>query len=58
MRVTTMIDLYDLPVDFPGYAACDEHKDPWKRVDEMERFFFGDLQDQRFTPYLQLAPAS
>ena|SRR5437899_1084856 len=30
--VTTMIDLFKLPRDFPGSAVCDGYEDPWKRV--------------------------
>jgi len=54
VRVTTMIDLYGLPGGFPGRILCDGYEDPWKRVQEMERFFYEDLQDERFIPYLQL----
>jgi hypothetical protein len=52
--VTSMIDLYNVPADFPGREVCDAHKDPWKRVDEMERFLNADIMDPRFIPYLQL----
>lgn len=52
--VTTMIDLYQLPHDFPGHAQCDKYKDAWKRVEEMERFLSEDINDPRFIPYLQL----
>ncbi|MGH9662114.1 MAG: DUF4276 family protein [Bryobacteraceae bacterium] len=52
--VTTMIDLFKLPRDFPGSAVCDDFEDPEKRVEEMERFFCDDIQDMRFIPYLQL----
>ena len=41
--VTTMIDLFKLPGDFPGRAVCDDYDDPWKRVEEMERFFSEDI---------------
>ena len=52
--VTTMIDLYKLPGDFPGYAECSGHEDVHKRVEEMERFLSEDVQDRRFVPHLQL----
>src|SRR5260370_31182088 len=52
--VTTMIDLYQLPADFPGHAQGNEYKNPWKRVEGMERFLSEDINDKRFIPYLQL----
>ena len=52
--VTTMIDLFKLPRDFPGSAECDKYEDPWRRVEEMERFLYEDIQDPRLIPYLQL----
>lgn len=52
--VTTMIDLYKLPGDFPGYAECSGHEDARRRVEEMERFISEDVQDRRFIPHLQL----
>ncbi len=52
--VTTMIDLYQLPGDFPGYTLCNKYKDERKRVEELERFFGEDINDRRFIPYLQL----
>ena len=54
VRVTTMIDLYRLPKDFPGHADCDCIESPSERVQELERFFLVDVPDQRFIPYLQL----
>jgi len=44
--VTTMIDLFKLPQDFPGSVVCDDYEDPWKRVEAMERFFYEDIQDR------------
>jgi hypothetical protein len=52
--VTTMIDLYKLPDDFPGHAACSSYEEARKRVESMERLWLEDVQDQRFVPYLQL----
>jgi Domain of unknown function (DUF4276) len=52
--VTTMIDLYKVPGDFPGHAECDSYEDARKRVEEMERLLSQDIQDRRFTPHLQL----
>jgi len=52
--VTTMIDLYKLPGDFPGHAARGGHENARQRVEEMERFLFEDVADRRFIPHLQL----
>jgi hypothetical protein len=52
--VTTMLDVFNLAADFPGRSACDGYDDPWKRVEEQERFFSEDVQDRRLIPYLQL----
>lgn len=53
-RITTMVDLFKLPEDFPGRLACDEHSDPYQRVEALEAQFADDVADQRFIPYLQL----
>jgi len=52
--VTTMVDLFKLPGDFPGHAACDAFEDPWERVEELEKSFYDDIGDHRLIPYLQL----
>ena len=54
VRVTTMIDLYRLPTDFPGLAEADHYDDPHQRVEQLEARFGADVQDARFVPYLQL----
>ena len=59
---STMVDLYRLPNDFPGYEACRAIPEPRKRVECLEEQFardvreqFGDsLIGQRFIPYIQL----
>ncbi len=53
-RFTTMLDLYGLPRDFPGYGSAAEFSDPYKRVAALERAFADDLGDPRFIPYIQL----
>jgi hypothetical protein len=52
--VTTMIDLFGLPRDFPGMAQCDGILDPLGRVQALEERFAADLDDKRFVPYPQL----
>ncbi len=51
--VTTMIDYYALPKDFPGYddrptGTC------YNRIDFMEDQFRKDIDNSKFLPYLQL----
>ena len=49
---TTMIDLYALPNDFPGYPPPENQ--PWDRVAHLTRAFAEQLADRRFIPFLQL----
>lgn len=51
--VTTMIDLFRIPADFPGLADA-SNDPPAARVDQLERYFADDVGDVRFFPYLQL----
>lgn len=61
-RFTTMVDLYGIPADFPGYAACRQFQGSRKRVECLEAQFARDIGDesaedrayQRFIPYVQL----
>jgi hypothetical protein len=53
-RFTTMVDLYRLPNDFPGYDECKFRADPLTRVRCLEEKLSGDLEDRRFLPYIQL----
>ena len=50
---TTLIDLYGLSTDFPGYTTT-SHLLPYNRVAEMERLLEEDLGFYRFIPYIQL----
>lgn len=52
--VTTLVDLYALPPDFPGRAAGTKISDPLKRVVHLENEFAGDLKCNRFIPHIQL----
>jgi len=52
-RITTMLDYYGLPEDFPGLAnrpsgTC------YQRVEHVERAFQAELAHPRFLPYLAL----
>jgi len=51
--VTTMMDYYGLPSDFPGKAAL-SGSDPYQRVAQLERAFQMDISNPRFLPFLTL----
>jgi hypothetical protein len=57
---TTMIDLYALPVDFPGMDDAEELRHvAYDRVSKLEEHFAEDIDDphgqpSRFIPYIQL----
>ena len=57
---STMVDLYGLPADFPGYEACRAIADPDQRVECCEGHLVRDVAAQcgdhwakRFIPYIQ-----
>jgi hypothetical protein len=52
--LSTMIDLYALPSDFPGTDVLRGEQDPYRRVEGMERALAKDIGDPRFLPYVQL----
>ncbi len=54
LRVSTMIDFYGLPADFPSYYQAYREEDPYKRVETLEAAFAADIRDSRFIPYLSL----
>jgi hypothetical protein len=54
VRFTTMIDLYRLPKDFPGYGESQQMVDAYERVQALENAFSTDINDDRFVPYIQL----
>jgi hypothetical protein len=52
---TTMMDLYALPDDFPGWKEAEHlRRSPYKRVELLERAFADDIGDPRFIPHIQL----
>ncbi len=51
--VTTMIDYYALPDDFPGFSQRPEGSS-YKRVKFLEDKFSKDIYKKKFIPYLQL----
>ncbi len=53
VAVTTMIDYYSLPEDFPGRAEL-QGRTCYERVDHLERMFSQDVDSPRFIPYISL----
>jgi hypothetical protein len=51
--VTTMIDYYDLPNNFPGKASLPKGT-PYDRVRHLEKAFANDIGHPRFLPFLVL----
>lgn len=51
---TTMVDLYALPKDFPGWTEPNMSVTPLERVRKLEAAFGDDMGHERFIPYLQL----
>lgn len=54
LRMTTMIDFYGLPADFPSYYQAYREEDPYRRVEMLEAAFAEDIADSRFIPYISL----
>jgi hypothetical protein len=54
LGVTTMIDFYGLPSDFPGKDTMPATQDCYKRVAHLEREFMSDINNARFIPHLVL----
>ena len=53
VRVTTMIDLFKLPGDFPGRSEL-AGASPTEKVLFLETKLADDIEDERFIPYFQL----
>jgi len=52
---TTMIDLYAIATEFPGWDEAEKlRRSPEKRVEALEQAFADDIDDPRFVPYIQL----
>lgn len=52
--VTTLIDYYGLPADFPGLEAAKTLPDAVARVTSLETAFAADINHARFLPFLAL----
>lgn len=53
-RFSMMMDLYQLPDDFPGYAGAADRLDCFERADALETALAMELADPRFVPYVQV----
>jgi hypothetical protein len=51
---TTMIDLYALPGDFPGFEDCAKLSQTVDRAECLEQRLAQDLDHRQFIPYIQL----
>ena len=52
---TTMVDLYALRRNFPGFEEAEQLRyDPYKRVETLERAWSDETGDRRFIPFIQL----
>ncbi len=53
-RFTTMVDLYGLPTEFPGWKEAQTKCLPKEKVGVLEAALQVELNDTRFLPYIQL----
>ena len=54
VRFTTMLDLYALPSEFPGWHEAHKQATPDGRVKALESALSTVIDDTRFVPYIQL----
>lgn len=54
IAVTTMIDFYGLPPDFPGVSTLPGRATAGERVRHLEQALSNHFRDRRFVPYLSL----
>lgn len=53
-KFTTMVDLYALPPEFPGWAEARRKTQPGERVAILERALQSEFGEPRFVPFIQL----
>ena len=53
-RFTTMLDLYALPSEFPGWEEARRKPNPLALVTTLEQALHNEFGDPRFQPYIQL----
>lgn len=52
--VTTMIDYYRIPDDFPGKHSVSNYTNPYQKVAHLENAFKNDINNSRFLPFIVL----
>ena len=52
--VTTMLDLYRLPTDFPGHSNIGQFLDPYDKVSHLENTWTKEAKLKNFLPYISL----
>jgi hypothetical protein len=52
--VTTMLDFYGLPSDFPGVSTLSSRLNCYQKAEHLEMAFAADIGDRRVLPYLSL----
>lgn len=52
--VTTFVDYYGLPHDFPGYNETGKFSDSYSKVIFLEQKLKDDIGNERFLPYIQI----
>jgi hypothetical protein len=53
-RFTTMVDLYALPSQFPGWTEARKKSHPVERVEALEKALGTEFNEPRFVPFIQL----
>ena len=53
-RFTTMVDLYALPEEFPGWVEARKQRLPSERIAALESALASEFKDARFLPFIQL----
>jgi hypothetical protein len=53
-RFTTMVDLYALPPQFPGWSEAEKKAMPVERVRALEKAMLEEIGSSRFLPFIQL----
>ncbi len=53
-RFTTMVDLYALPSEFPGWDEARKKTSPLERVKVLEKALETEFDEPRFIPFIQL----
>ncbi len=52
--VTSLVDFFRMPTNFPGYVTASKITDAAERADFLQSQMVLDISDRRFLPYLQL----